>query len=46
MTTVGAIGDLLLGKYVLAFEVASILLLFALMGAIVLVHERRSREQS
>lgn len=40
-TTVSGIGDLLLGRYVLAFEVASILLLFALLGAIVLVQERR-----
>ena len=40
--TIAAIGDLLLGRYVLAFEVASVLLLFALLGAIVLVHERRS----
>ena len=39
-TTVAAIGDLLLGRYILAFEVASILLLFALLGAIVLVQER------
>jgi NADH-quinone oxidoreductase subunit J len=40
-TTVATIGDLLLGRYVLAFEVASILLLFALLGAIVLVQERQ-----
>ncbi len=38
--TVATIGELLLGRYVLAFEVASILLLFALVGAIILVHER------
>ena len=38
-TTVGAIGDLLLGRYLLAFEVASVLLLAALVGAIVLVRE-------
>jgi len=38
--TVNAIGDLLLGRYVLAFEIASVLLLFALLGAIVLVHDR------
>lgn len=37
--TVGAIGDALLGPYVLAFEVASVLLLAALIGAIVLVHD-------
>ncbi len=41
VTTVSAVGDLLLGRYVLPFEVASILLFFALLGAIVLVHERR-----
>ena len=46
VTTVAAIGDLLLGRYVLPFEVASVLLFFALLGAIVLVHERRSRESS
>jgi len=40
-TTVAGIGDLLLGRYLLAFEVASVLLLFALLGAIVLVQERR-----
>jgi hypothetical protein len=28
------------GRYVLAFEVASVLLLFALLGAILLVQER------
>lgn len=39
-STIGVIGDLLLGRYVLAFEVASILLLFALVGAIILVQER------
>ena len=38
-TTVGAIADLLLGRYLLAFEVASVLLLAALVGAIVLVRE-------
>jgi len=38
-STVAAIGELLLGRYVLAFEVASVLLLFALVGAIVLVRE-------
>ena len=37
--TVGAIGEALLGPYVLAFEVASVLLLAALIGAIVLVRE-------
>ena len=38
-TTVGAIADALLGRYLLAFEVASVLLLAALIGAIVLVRE-------
>jgi NADH-quinone oxidoreductase subunit J len=38
-TTVGAIGDALLGRYVLAFELASALLLAALIGAIALVRE-------
>lgn len=37
--TAGGIGDALLGRYVLAFEVASVLLLAALIGAIVLVRE-------
>lgn len=35
-TTVGQIGDLILGRYLLAFEVASVLLLAALIGAILL----------
>ncbi len=39
--TVRTVGQLLLGRYVLAFEIASVLLLFALLGAIVLVQERR-----
>lgn len=38
-TTADIIGNLLLGRYVLAFEVASVLLLAALIGAIVLVRE-------
>ena len=38
-TTAGAIGQALIGRYVLAFEVASVLLLAALIGAIVLVRE-------
>jgi NADH-quinone oxidoreductase subunit J len=38
-TTIGEIGQALLGPYVLAFEVASVLLLAALVGAIVLVRE-------
>ncbi len=46
VTTVSAIGDLLLGRYVLPFEVASILLFFALIGAIVLVHDRRGPRDS
>lgn len=44
--TVRTIGDLLLGRYVLAFEVASLLLLFALVGAIILVQERARDRQS
>jgi NADH-quinone oxidoreductase subunit J len=36
-TTIETIGNQLLGRYILAFEVASVLLLFALLGAIVLV---------
>ncbi len=40
-STVDTVGQLLLGRYVLAFEIASVLLLFALMGAILLVQERR-----
>lgn len=44
-STVGVIGDLLLGRYVLAFEIASVLLLFALLGAIVLVQERDAGEE-
>ena len=38
-TTANGIGALLLGRYVLAFEVASVLLLAALIGSIVLVRE-------
>lgn len=38
-TTIADIGQALLGPYVLAFEVASVLLLAALIGAIVLVRE-------
>jgi len=45
-TTVSVIGDLLVGRYVLPFEVASILLFFGLLGAIVLVHERRGARES
>ena len=39
-STSAAIGDLLLGKYLVAFEVASVLLLVALVGAVLIV--RRS----
>ena len=39
--TIESIGDQLLGKHILAFEVASVLLLFALLGAIVLVTDPR-----
>ncbi len=38
-STVEAVGDALLGRYLLAFEVASVLLLSALVGAILLVRE-------
>ena len=41
--TIERIGDLLLNRYVLAFEVASVLLLFALLGAIALVQEDPDR---
>ena len=43
-TTVDEIGKLLIGRYVLAFELASVLLLFALLGAIVLVHQHSDDE--
>lgn len=39
--TIEVIGQQLLGKHILAFEVASVLLLFALLGAIVLVTDPR-----
>ena len=39
--TIEDIGKQLLGKHILAFEVASVLLLFALLGAIVLVTDPR-----
>lgn len=45
-STVPVIGDLLLGRYVLAFEIASVLLFIALLGAILLVHERSEDERS
>jgi NADH-quinone oxidoreductase subunit J len=38
-TTAAAIGDALLNNYVLPFEIASVLLLVAMIGAIVLVRE-------
>ena len=41
-TTIDLVGNLLLGKYVLAFEIASVLLLFALIGAIMLVQTSSS----
>ena len=44
--TSNVIGDLLLGRYILAFEIASVLLLFALLGAIVLVQERQRTSRS
>jgi NADH:ubiquinone oxidoreductase subunit 6 (subunit J) len=44
-TTIDLIGNLLLGKYVLAFEIASILLLFALIGAIMLVQTSSSDQE-
>jgi len=37
--TAGAIGEALLDKYVLPFEIASVILLVAMIGAIVLVRE-------
>jgi NADH:ubiquinone oxidoreductase subunit 6 (subunit J) len=43
--TVRTIGDQLIGRYVLAFEIASVLLLFALLGAIVLVHQHTADEE-
>jgi len=36
------IAELLISDYVLAFEVASVLLLAAIVGALVLVRERRT----
>tara|TARA_Y100000996_G_scaffold119156_1_gene88983 strand:+ start:3457 stop:4011 length:555 start_codon:yes stop_codon:yes gene_type:complete len=40
--TIDKIGTLLLGKYIIAFELASILLLFALIGAISIVRSNES----
>lgn len=42
--TIEVIGQQLLGKHILAFEVASVLLLFALLGAIVLVTDPRGTD--
>jgi NADH-quinone oxidoreductase subunit J len=43
--TARTIGDLLLDRYVLAFEVASVLLLAAIVGAIVLARPERTEEE-
>ena len=42
--TIETIGDQLLGRHVLAFEMASVLLLFAFLGAIVLVTDSDDEE--
>jgi NADH:ubiquinone oxidoreductase subunit 6 (subunit J) len=42
--TASAIGESLLDKYVLPFEIASVLLLVAMMGAIVLVRPESATE--
>jgi len=44
--TATAIGDLLLDKYALPFEIASVLLLSAILGAIVLVRPEGAEEES
>jgi len=44
--TASAIGDALLGKYVLPFEIASVLLLVAMIGAIVLVRPEGALEEA
>jgi len=44
-STVQTIGEELLGRYVLAFEVAAVLLLFALIGAIALVRDDEPAER-
>lgn len=44
--TVGNIAEILLSKYVIPFEVAAILLLVALFGAIVLAREVKSNDKS
>ena len=46
VSTIEMIGEQLLGRYVLAFEVASVLLLFALLGAIVLVTDRDEDDET
>ena len=46
VSTIETIGEQLLGRYVLAFEVASVLLLFALLGAIVLVTDRDEDDET
>jgi NADH:ubiquinone oxidoreductase subunit 6 (subunit J) len=38
-STSAAIGDLLLGKYLIPFEAASLLLLLALVGALLIVRK-------
>jgi NADH-quinone oxidoreductase subunit J len=43
--TASAIGEALLDKYVLPFEMAAVLLLVAMLGAIVLVHPEGTKEE-
>ena len=43
--TASAIGEALLSKYVLPFEIASVLLLVAMLGAIVLVRPEGTPEE-
>ena len=43
--TASAIGEALLDKYVLPFEMAAVLLLVAMLGAIVLVHPEGTEEE-
>ncbi len=43
--TASAIGESLLDKYVLPFEMAAVLLLVAMLGAIVLVHPEGTEEE-
>ncbi len=42
--TVASLGDLLLSKYLLPFEIVSVLLLFAMIGAIILVRKEFKEE--